>query len=133
MRLECEVLTHPGLIREVNQDSILSFTKHGLFLVADGKGGEAAGDEASARTVQSVEEAFGEIFEKHPGKPEEMEILLRDSLMQANRDVFQIGIDSPGKKGLGSTASLLSLCRGIYTVAQVGDSRVYLFRAGVFR
>ncbi len=52
--------------------------------------------------------------------------MLRNTLMQADWNVFRIGIDFPAKKDLGSTASLLSLCHGVCAFSQVGDSRVYL-------
>jgi protein phosphatase len=130
MRLQSVAKTNVGLVRSMNQDAILEMAGRGIFLVADGMGGEKAGEEASAQVVETVGVKFEAFFEKAPTGPSQIEGEMRDSLLLANRDVFQISVREPEKRGLGSTASLLCLHRGVYFCAQVGDSRVYLMRGG---
>lgn len=130
MKLESIAVTHQGLVREMNQDSILAMDRQASYLVADGMGGEKAGEEASAQVVSTVEEAVKSFFGEAPEGPSQIESMLRETLMQANHDVYQISVEEPTKRGLGSTASLLCLHRGVYFCGQVGDSRIYLARNG---
>lgn len=133
MQLDYVARTHQGLVRESNQDSILALPELGIFAVADGMGGEQAGDEASAQTIATIRTASEAFFRAAPEEPGQIEALLRETLAQASQDVFQISVREPAKRGLGSTASLLCLHRGLYFIAQVGDSRVYLAREGRVR
>jgi protein phosphatase len=130
MQLESVALTNVGLVRSMNQDAILSLADKGVFLVADGMGGEKAGEEASAQVVETIQERFEAFFQEAPEGPSRIEGEMRDGLLKANRDVFQISVREPDKRGLGSTSSLLCLHRGVYVAAQVGDSRIYLLREG---
>ncbi len=130
MRYEVVELTHQGLVREMNQDSILTLPEYGVFMVADGMGGEQAGEEASAQTVASTREVMLDFFRVPPGKPGQVEHSIREALLKANTDVFQISVREPAKRGLGSTGTLLCLHRGVYFIAHVGDSRIYLVRGG---
>ena len=130
MQLETVSKTHTGLVREINQDAMLVMDGRGVFLVADGMGGEQAGEEASAQVVATVRSSIRSFFQVKPAGPSQIDNLLRDTLHEANEDVCQIAVREPEKQGLGSTASLLCLHRGVYFAAQVGDSRIYLVRKG---
>lgn len=133
MRLEPFTITHQGLVRETNQDAILDLSELGVFAVADGMGGEQAGDEASAQTVATLRDAVLEFFKATPRQPGQIEQLLTQGLLRANHDVRQIAVREPAKLGLGSTASVLCLHRGAWFLAHVGDSRIYLVRDGAVR
>ena len=63
MKLQHFEKTHVGLTREENQDSVKVIPEFGVFLVADGMGGEKAGAEASAQVVASVTRVVTEFFE----------------------------------------------------------------------
>ncbi len=134
MKLSEMKLTHMGRVRTENQDAIFSFPKVGVFLVADGMGGERAGAEAAAQVVSSVERVAREFFiSQKPKSPKDIESLARHALEQASKEVLDIAAREPEKTGMGSTGSLLVLYRGVFVVAQVGDSRVYLVRNGNVR
>lgn len=133
MHLESVALTHQGLVRQNNQDSILALPAIGVFAVADGMGGEQAGDEASQCTIATIRAQAQTFFQSPPPDPAAVENHLRAVLHQANHDVFEISVREPSKRGLGSTASVLCLHSGLYTLAQVGDSRIYLVRNGAVR
>lgn len=131
MKFTSFLRTDVGKVREENEDSIFSLPEHGLFVVADGMGGEIAGAEASAQVIRSVERVTTKFFESGPPtSPSALEGTLIQSLQQANNDVFDISVKDSDKAGLGSTGSVLDLHRGAYFIAQVGDSRVYLVREG---
>lgn len=131
MKLSHVEVTHVGLTRKENQDSIFALPEHGVFLVADGMGGEKAGAEASAQVVATVNRLMSEYFQKFdPQGPADVEGLVKKSLELASKEVLQIAAREPDKMGMGSTGSLMILHRGAYFLAQVGDSRIYLLRKG---
>lgn len=133
MRLEPFMITHQGLVRESNQDAVLALPEINLFAVADGMGGEQAGDEAAAQTVATLRQAALSFFQATPREPAHIEQMLSQTLLRANHDVREIAVRQPAKLGLGSTASVLCLHRGAWFIAHVGDSRVYLVRDGAVR
>lgn len=98
--------------------------KLALGVVADGIGGENAGERAAEITVSSV-------FE-HVGKSTERDVpnLLKSALEEANRRVFVDARSSRRKLNMGSTAAVAAISSGRLYVANVGDSRIYLVREG---
>lgn len=123
--------THIGRVRDENQDAVLVLPGIGVYMVADGMGGCRGGRQAAMQVVKTVGENMQAVLESAPpGTPEELQSLIRTTLEQSNLDVLQIGKLEPQKSGLGSTASLLCLHRGLFFIGQVGDSRVYQFRKG---
>lgn len=121
-------MTHTGRVREKNEDSFGWFTLAGgeLFIVADGMGGYAGGQEASKRTVLS----FKDYFESHSGDPEE---LLQESLLYADKKVQEIGQENPALSSCGSTIVALFVSGGIGYFIHAGDSRLYVFSQGKLR
>ena len=87
MQLETVSKTHTGLVREINQDAMLVMDGRGVFLVADGMGGEQAGEEASAQVVATVRSSIRSFFQVKPAGPSQIDNLLRDTLHEANEDV----------------------------------------------
>ena len=120
MKFESVALTDIGLVREQNQDAIMESPGQGVFLVADGMGGEKAGEEASAQVVLTVQESLNAFFSAPPLNPAQLIEYMRDTLLQANMDVLQIAVREPGKRGLGSTASLMCLHRGVCLLYERG-------------
>lgn len=107
--------TDVGLLRDNNEDAILSDPKSGLWLVADGMGGHAAGEVASAITVQVICDAVRD------GKT------LVEAVNAAHQAVLEAARDGTGKYGMGSTVVALHTIGDQYQVAWVGDSRAYLW------
>jgi len=131
MKLRYFALTDVGSVRKRNEDSILEIPEHSLFMVADGMGGEKAGQEASQQVVKTVERVMREFFDAGKAEaPQPIGKMMRDVLNVANKEVFEISLREPDKTGLGSTGSLLFFSHGLYFASQVGDSRIYLIRNG---
>lgn len=130
MKLDAVYRSHVGLVRSNNQDAVLCLPASGWFLVADGMGGEQAGEEASAQVVATVQATADAFAKSLPADPIQAETRLGACLQQANQDVLAIAAAEPQKTGLGSTASLLWLHRGVLFIGHVGDSRIYLAREG---
>lgn len=133
MKIEFAARTDVGLVRPSNEDSLLTLPECGVFVVADGMGGEAAGEEASAQVIASIRQALGGLAQNPPEKPEQLAATLQGAVRQAHRDVFEIARLNPAKRGMGSTVSLLCVHRDAWMIAQIGDSRVYIVRDGLLR
>jgi PPM family protein phosphatase len=105
-----------------------------LIVVADGMGGAAAGERASALAVESVE-AFVQNTLKwflHLGGHDEQMLLaeLRESIERADRTLIERAQSNPALHGMGTTLTMAySVATDVYIV-HAGDSRAYLFRDG---
>ena len=108
--------------------------KGSLFMVADGMGGAAAGEIASAMAVEVV---YGELREKWIAKDtadsEEFVRALRRATVAANQQIHTFAANHTEYRGMGTTATIVGLLGDTLYVAQVGDSRAYLVRDGVAR
>lgn len=106
--------------RDYQEDAALAVSLSGsrkLLAVADGMGGHAAGEVASALTLEQLSHGL-----EH-GTP------LVEAVRQANRAVRAQALE-PGKKGMGTTLVALVVDGPSFVVANVGDSRAYLWKGG---
>lgn len=105
-----------------------------LFMVADGMGGAAAGEIASAMAVEVV---LGEIREKWIGSDatdtQEFVRQLKRATAAANQQIHNFAASHTEYRGMGTTATVAGLLGDTLYVAQVGDSRAYLIRNGLTR
>lgn len=118
--------THVGQVRRDNEDAFVAID--GLYVVADGMGGHSAGEVASAITVTTLKDAFVSV---NPGlhSPEQV----AEAIAQANTAVFIEALDDSAKSGMGTTLTGLVVTDPDHhqvVVANVGDSRTYLWRGG---
>ena len=113
-------LTDTGRQREANEDNY--FSSPPLFAVADGMGGAQAGEVASHLAVEALSDA-------DPGTmpPEE---LLRTSIKDANRRIFDLAQGDASRSGMGTTMTAALLSGDEISFGHVGDSRAYVFRDG---
>ena len=130
VRLLYAARTDVGMIRSGNEDNyaVNATADRGLFIVADGMGGHAAGEVASEMAVQIVElELQGAATDlENQGSAEKVSAALR----KANRNIHDRTMTEVDKQGMGTTASVLLVSPTGYLIGQVGDSRVYLLRDG---
>lgn len=117
----------PGLKRANNEDAFLVRPELGLFAVADGMGGAAAGEVAS----QIFMDTALEVFSSHSNQPEQEKFhWVQEVFRQANERILQYASENPHHQGLGCTAELITFYDQNYVLGHVGDSRAYLFRRG---
>jgi len=118
-----------GMIRSGNEDAFFAHAtrERGVFIVADGMGGHAAGEVASEMAVQIVSRELQELSEV---QSDEARRLVAESLRIANRAIYDRTIQESDKQGMGTTASVLVVSGSRYLIGQIGDSRVYLLRDG---
>lgn len=115
--------SHVGKVRSNNQDS--GYAGEHLFVVADGMGGHAGGDVASALAIQSI---------AHIDRPfdtaSDAAQALRSALLEANQELAETVFEHPELAGMGTTVSGLVRVGDRLALAHIGDSRVYRWRDG---
>ena len=118
-----------GMVRSGNEDSFFAHaTKDGgLFIVADGMGGHAAGEVASEMAVQIVSRELNELRVLTGQPPRDR---VAESIRNANRAIYERTIAESDKQGMGTTVSVLMVAGARWLIGQVGDSRIYLLRDG---
>jgi len=122
--------TDVGMVRSGNEDNFFADADqtHGLFIVADGMGGHAAGEVASEMAVQIVPRELSSVRDVADTGARDR---VMSSLKVANKAIYDRMISEPDKQGMGTTVSALLMSNGRYMIGQVGDSRVYLLRDGM--
>ncbi len=136
--LDAWLVTDVGMVREHNEDCASMEASKGFFIVADGMGGHAAGEVASAMAVETVRVTLDaqrpeiEAFKKAPTDAGRRSIvqLLQSAVLSAHQAVFQRGQAEPDKAGMGTTLDVVLVAGPEAFVAHVGDSRTYLIRDG---
>ena len=123
MKLRWGATTDVGMVRQQNEDSYLA--EENLFAVADGMGGHNAGEVASALAITTVRSgAKTGIFNADQ---------FRDLVVQANTAIYTASLDDSTQSGMGTTLTAVAVVPGEeprILVANVGDSRTYMFRNG---
>lgn len=142
-----------GLIRDHNEDSFLfgnlatgeSFTENdggvlrveavpSLLMVADGVGGAVSGELASSLATQV---GFEQLRERRESGALKGAVIIADSLQQAvlaaNKAIHEHSRADRAHHGMGTTATMALVVRGMIYFAQVGDSRAYIIRGGTAR
>ncbi|HUF28938.1 MAG TPA: Stp1/IreP family PP2C-type Ser/Thr phosphatase [Gemmatimonadaceae bacterium] len=145
--------TDVGLTREHNEDTFLvadlstgnatlqpevrthSLGERGsVFMVADGMGGAASGEIASAMAVDTVlEELKRRWITVAAADPQTFAVALRMATEAANSAIHRYSSEHPENRGMGTTATLAGMLGDVLYIAQVGDSRAYIVRDGVCR
>ena len=117
--------TDVGCVREINEDAV-GYWPHDdgmVFAVADGLGGEAAGEVAS----QLALEVLARELDRAPGNWTVAK-RLRRSFQEANLEIYNKAITVPELRGMGTTLTATALTGGTLVAAHVGDTRLYLAR-----
>jgi serine/threonine protein phosphatase PrpC len=127
-----------GRKRKLNEDSFLVDEALGLYIVADGMGGHAAGEVASAAAVQAVRTAILEERDKvekfgreaSDDNRDNLQLLMERAIQKAASTIYKMAELDQGKRGMGTTLCALLVAGKKGIIGHVGDSRVYLFRNG---
>ena len=141
IRVRAAVLTDVGMVRELNEDSIMAVefqrdsliepAQNFLFVVADGMGGAEAGEMASAIAVGTIRDYVAEQLKTRT--PDDIKQLLQDALEHANRKILDYQTANIEARGMGSTGVGVLILPPEATVAWVGDSRAYFYDQSGFR
>jgi|SRR5579863_409214 len=130
--------TDIGLVRTNNEDNFGFDLRRGIFVVCDGMGGAAAGEVASKIAVDTVL-AY---FRHDPGHPEspilgrkfegvsDQAAGLANAIQLANQAIQDAAAGNMKRSGMGCTIVAVCLNENVFSIANVGDSRIYLVRGG---
>lgn len=116
-------VTDPGKRRRNNEDRFYVDADRGIYAVIDGVGGHAAGETAARIAV----EVLTERLERQTGTPEER---IREAITLANNEIFRLSRTKPEWAGMACVLTLALIEDDIATIGHVGDTRLYLLRAG---
>ena len=120
-----------GRVRDHNEDHWHMDTELGLWVVCDGMGGHASGEVASQWTTETVREIVaGQRAMLSAGDADALASLVRHAIEEASRRLHAAAEADPTKRGMGTTCTALLLRDGKGVMGHVGDSRLYLLRAG---
>jgi serine/threonine protein phosphatase PrpC len=137
-KIEIKGLTDVGSVRDHNEDAISSDETLGLAILADGMGGHRGGEVASAITVSTVLETITKRLKKIKDGATDEEtgyslesIAVHEAVALANSNVFKASSENQQYRGMGTTVVVLLFYDNRFTVAHVGDSRLYRLRDSV--
>ena len=132
MELVVAARSDVGMIRAGNEDSFHSYSDDtgGIFIVADGMGGHAAGEVASEMAVEILRDQLSSLRDLHDRNAADK---VMNALRGANLAIYNRTVTETDKQGMGTTASVLIVSGRRYLIGQVGDSRIYLLRDGALR
>jgi protein phosphatase len=131
-------LTHVGMKRSSNEDSHCALVgpnappgSDALLAVADGMGGHAAGEVASAMAIQGIRSRLSRdgLGEASQLGALDYERLMKQVVQDLNSEVRE-GAQQPATMGMGTTLTTALILGPLVIIAHVGDSRAYLFRKG---
>jgi serine/threonine protein phosphatase PrpC len=131
LALRAACLSDTGRVRKQNEDRCLVDLERTLFIVADGIGGQQAGEVAS----EAVVTVLPPMIEQHmarlnPRSARSIEDVLRSAILELSQNLRTESKGRLGLQGMGATVVLVWLRRGMAHLAHLGDSRIYLLRRG---
>lgn len=113
--------TNPGKARENNEDRILCEAERGIFVVADGMGGEAAGEVAAQHAVDAIKKRLhqetGTVARR-----------LREAIAGANNEIYRLAERNPQWRGMACVLTAAVIEDGVLHIGHVGDSRLYVIQ-----
>src|SRR5204862_894636 len=140
VQLDVVMLSHPGMVRPHNEDSIFADNDYGLVILADGMGGYNAGEVASGIAVKVV--SGGLLPELESGRDiskvdiqtglTHAALLLQQQIAAANKGIYETAQSRPECAGMGTTIVAALFHANRVSIGHIGDSRCYRLRAEKF-
>jgi PPM family protein phosphatase len=123
--LSAAATSETGLVRKNNEDA--AYSGRWLYVVADGMGGHAAGEVASAAVIESLR--------GHDTEIDQNALLetLSQAVTEANTNVARAAAEDAARQGMGTTLTAMLWSGNQFALANIGDSRAFSLREGRFR
>jgi len=138
--LDCATLSHPGMVRSHNEDSVFVDGDAGIAILADGMGGYNAGEVASGIAVNVV--SNGMLPDLNSGRElskidissglTHAALLLQQQIAAANKGIYEAAQARPECAGMGTTIVTAVFCGNRISIGHIGDSRCYRLRGDKF-
>ncbi len=126
-------VTHIGKMRAKNEDALVAAPELGLFVVLDGMGGHPCGDVAAQAAAEGLPVSMAErLGSMKTRRPRSVRRWLARVIDEQSRRIHFQGLTPGGCEGMGATLALVLFLDGRAYAANLGDSRVYRFRADRF-
>lgn len=132
VRVRSGVVTITGDFRENNEDSVLVDDGQRFFLVADGMGGQAAGEKASSLAIEIIPRRLLQALTFDGDPPNRVTEAIDRAVEDANAEIMALGQVDPAYNQMGTTVAFLINDRDALYVGGVGDSRVYRLSGSEF-
>jgi serine/threonine protein phosphatase PrpC len=129
MKLRAGSLSITGRFRDNNEDNCYSDPQQRFFLVADGMGGQSAGERASALAMEIVPQKLQSLDFQRASTDQTVKTI-DDAISQANFEIMALGEVDARLKNMGTTITFLVSVAGTLYIGGIGDSRAYLLRDG---
>lgn len=130
VRVRSGVVSITGDFRENNEDSAVADPRHRFFLVADGMGGQAAGEKASSLAVELIPQRLTQSLRFDGDPPEKVAEAIDRAVEHANAEIMALGQVDPTYNQMGTTIAFLINDGDVLYAGGVGDSRVYRLSGG---
>jgi len=117
-----------GLKRINNEDAFFVIPEENIFMVADGVGGNNAGEIASRTTISKAVEYVRKNTIRKDFTEDEIKTYFNNCVQKINRDIYELSQLQPENNGMATTVSIVYVVGNRSYVLNVGDSRVYLYR-----
>jgi protein phosphatase len=119
-----------GLKRKNNEDAFFVMPEESIFMVADGVGGNNAGEVASRTTVSKIVEYIRGNPVRNIKSSQEVSAYFLKCLSKVNKSIYDLSAYQPENAGMATTVTIVCIAFGYAHVINVGDSRAYFFRDG---
>ena len=119
-----------GNFRDNNEDNCFVDSGARFFLVADGMGGQSAGEKASELAVELISEKLRQWVDFEKAQSSEVVAAIDKAVNHANMEIMALGELEPSYKSMGTTVAFLVSAGNHLYIGGVGDSRAYLLRDG---
>ena len=138
--LDVAMLSHPGMVRPHNEDSIFADSDYGLVILADGMGGYNAGEVASGIAVNVVSAGLLPELESDRDMAKvdvqtgltHAALLLQQQIAAANKGIYETAQARPECAGMGTTIVAAVFYGNRVSIGHIGDSRCYRLRGDKF-
>lgn len=122
--------SNKGIIRKNNEDACFVIPGSDVYIVADGVGGNNSGEVASRTAVENIAGFVNDNDIRANTTPEEIFGFLTEAIACANTAIYTMGVEQKRYRGMATTVVLAYLYHGEAYIANLGDSRAYVFRDG---
>ena len=139
LRFDTALISDVGMVRRDNEDCGWAadvngyresqWISYGLYLVADGMGGEQAGEVASGKAVDTICQTISNTLDSG-ATVDNPNALGKESIEKASKEIYLLARDNPALSSMGTTATLGLRIENNLFLGHVGDSRAYLIRGG---
>ena len=119
-----------GILRQNNEDACFVVPGRNVYVVADGVGGNNSGEVASRTAVSEIARMVNEAAMDQYRSPEEIFGFFADIIEDVNEQIYQMGLQSQQNRGMATTVVTAYIRMNSAYIANIGDSRAYLFRSG---